>query len=88
MREKRLSIEILNGTWMLNVVAEANDDGVYEVIHPNKESMLHLAEEHMYGLEYNISAPENTAFTVKLDDEILLEGVVNHTGVSRGNTVI
>lgn len=88
MLEKTLSIEIMKGTWMLDVVAESNDDGVYDLVYPKKESTIHVSENHMYGLEYNISAPEGTEFKILLDGEVLLDGHVNHTGISRGSCVI
>ena len=88
MIEKTLSIEINKGTWMLDVVAERNDDGVYDLIYPHKEAKIHVHEEHMYGLEYSISAPEGTEFKILLDGDLLLDDRVSHTGICRGSCVI
>ncbi|MBU2979474.1 hypothetical protein [Alteromonas sp. C1M14] len=88
MLEKHLSIEITKGTWMLDVVAERNDDGVYDLVYPKKEATIHVKEDHMYGLEYNISAPEGTPFKIVLDGEMLLDSQVDHTGICRGSCVI
>lgn len=88
MLEKQLAIEIAKGTWMLDVVAESNDDGIYELVYPKKETLVHVKEDHMYGLEYNISAPEGTTFKIILDGELLLDGRVGASGICRGSCVI
>jgi len=38
MIERVLSIEIAKGTWMLDVVAERNDNGIYDLVYPKKEA--------------------------------------------------
>ena len=88
MIERVLSIEIAKGTWMLDVVAERNDNGIYDLVYPKKEATVHVHEEHMYALEYCISAPEGTEFKIYLDGELLLDDTVGDTGICRGSTVI
>lgn len=88
MIERVLSIEIAKGTWMLDVVAERNDNGIYDLVYPKNEATVHVHEEHMYALEYSISAPEGTEFKIYLDGELLLDDTVGDTGICRGSTVI
>lgn len=88
MIERVLSIEIGKGTWMVDVVAESNDDGIYDLVYPHKEATLHVHEEHMYALEYSISAREGTEFKILLDGEVILNDTVGHTGICRGSSVI
>lgn len=88
MIEKTLSIDIAHGRWMLDVIAEHDDDGVFDLVYPNKDAVIKVNEDHMYGLEYNISAPEGTDFKIFLDGELILDGKVDKTGISRGSSII
>ena len=88
MIKKTLSIEIAHGRWMLDVIAEHDDDGVFDLVYPNKEAVIKVEENHMYGLEYNISAPPKTEFKIYLDGELLLDATVDKTGICRGSSVI
>ena len=73
---------------MLDVIAERDDDGVFDVVYPHKEAVIKIKENHMYGLEYNISAPPETNFKIYLDGDLLLDAIVDQTGISRGSSVI
>ncbi len=88
MRHHKLRIDIPRGTWMVDVIAETNDNGVYDLVYPHKEADVALHEEHLYGFEYNISAPENTPFSLYIDDEVLHEGVVGKSNVARGSGIL
>ena len=59
-----------------------------DLVYPKKEATVHVHEEHMYALEYSISAPEGTEFKIYLDGELLLDDTVGDTGICRGSTVI
>lgn len=83
-----LRIDMNAGTWMVDVVAENNDDGVIDLIHPKTETEVHLKEDHLYGYDYSVTGPEGTPFAIYLDDNLLTDGVINETGLHRGSGVI
>ncbi|WP_018983296.1 hypothetical protein [Salinimonas chungwhensis] len=88
MTKQTLKLEINDGTWMVNIVDRANDDGAYELLHPNKEAQVEVDENKMQGFEYNITAHAGTPFKLLLDDKVLAEGEASKEGVARGKGVI
>ncbi|QCZ92716.1 hypothetical protein [Salinimonas iocasae] len=88
MTNRTLKLDIHEGTWMVNVIDRVNDDGVYELLHPNKEAQVEVNDEKMQGFEYNITAHAGTPFKLLLDDTVLAEGEVPDDGVARGKGVL
>ncbi len=88
MVARKLKLEIQDGNWMVNVIEENNDDGKYELLHPNKETEIQVDEDKMQGLEYNIVAKVGTRYKLTLDEIVLAEGEVDDTGVANGKGVI
>ncbi|WP_218355326.1 hypothetical protein [Alteromonas lipotrueiana] len=88
MVARKLKLEIQDGNWMVNVIEENNDDGKYELLHPNKETEIQVDEDKMQGLEYNIVAKAGTRYKLTLDEIVLAEGEVDDTGVANGKGVI
>jgi len=87
MVTKTLKLEISDGNWMVNVIDENNDDGKYELLHPNKEASVEITEQ-MQGFDYNIVASAGTPFKLMLDDIVLAEGQTGDNGVARGKGII
>ncbi|QJR80084.1 hypothetical protein CA267_004475 [Alteromonas pelagimontana] len=88
MVERTLKLEINDGTWMVNITTDSNDDGKYELLHPAKEAVVNISDEHMQGFDYSIAAHEGTPYKLLLDDIVLAEGAVNGGGVARGSGVV
>lgn len=88
MTTRTLKLDIHEGTWMVNVIDKKDDDGVYELLHPNKETQIEVDDTRMQGFEYNITAHAGTPFKLLLDDMVLAEGEVSDSGVARGKGVL
>ncbi|QPG06241.1 hypothetical protein IT774_03265 [Salinimonas marina] len=88
MATRTLKLDIQEGNWMVNVIDDNNDDGKYELLHPNKEAEVEVDENKMQALEYNIVASAGTRFKITLDDTVLAEGEVGDTGIANGRGVI
>ncbi len=88
MREKTLNIDMDHGNWMVNIINEHDDNGVYELVSPAKSAAVHLHDEHLSGFEYSITGKADSPFTIRLDDTVLVEGKVSRSGISRGRGVI
>ncbi len=88
MVTRTLKLDIQEGNWMVNVIDDNNDDGKYELLHPNKETEVQVDENKMQALEYNIVANAGTRFKLTLDDTVLAEGEVGDNGVVNGKGVI
>ena len=88
MREKQLSIDIERGNWLVDVIDEHIDDGIYELVSPVRSTTLHLHEDHIYGFQYSIVGKKNSPFTIKLNDEVLAEGRIGESGIKRGRGIL
>ncbi|MCU7555476.1 hypothetical protein OCL06_12845 [Alteromonas sp. ASW11-19] len=88
MNQHELRIEMNDGKWMVDIFTDKNDDGVFDLISPNTSTEVALAEEHMYGFRYNLSAPANTGFKIFLDDKVIAEGEVDDSGMLTGRGVL
>jgi hypothetical protein len=86
--EQQLTIDILHGSWMVNIIDEHHDDGVYELVSPVKTVTLHLNLDHLHGFEYSVVAKPGTHFVVTLDETVLVEGDVGPSGISRGRGIV
>lgn len=87
MRKSTLRIDIPKGTWMVDLYAERNDNGVYDLVHPSTRAEVKLKDHRVYGFEYNICAPAQTPYKLFLNDAVLIEGTVGHSRYARGNGI-
>lgn len=88
MHEKTLNIDMERGNWMVNIINEHADNGVYELVSPARSATVHINEDHLYGFEYSIVGKADSPFKIKLDDIVLAEGKVAPSGISRGRGII
>ena len=88
MKSHQLKIDMPDGKWMVDIFSESHDNGVYDLVAPTNETEVKLEENHMYGLRYNLTGPENTPFTIYLDDKVLAEGHLDKTERLSGRGVL
>ena len=70
MSQQVLKIEMPEGKWVVDVFNKSGDSGEYDLIHPNTQVKLALADE-MHGFRYNLTGPEGTPFAIYLDDTVI-----------------
>lgn len=85
---KTLKITMSEGTWLVDIFSQANDSGVYDLIHPNSETELALNEGEMYGFRYSLQGKPGTAFQIELGDDILVEGEIDKSEAASGSGVL
>ena len=85
---KTLKIIMLEGKWLVDIFSQANDSGVYDLIHPNDATEISLNEGEMYGFRYSLQGKPGTSFKVVLDDDVLAEGVIDKSEAASGSGVI
>lgn len=88
MLEKKLKIDMERGNWMINIINEHGDNGVYELVSPAHTANVHMHDDHLYGFEYSIVGKADTPYTIKLDDIVLSEGRIAPSGINRGRGII
>ncbi|MAJ68123.1 MAG: hypothetical protein CBB67_003625 [Alteromonadaceae bacterium TMED7] len=88
MLEKTLNIDMDRGNWMVNIINEHADNGIYELVSPARSATVHIHDNHIYGFEYSIVGKADSPFKIKLDDTVLAEGKVAASGISRGHGII
>ncbi len=88
MKQCKLSIEMDEGKWLVDVFTKDQDDGKYELIAPNQSTEVTLDPEHMHGFRYHLTASARTPFKIKLDDKVLAEGEIDDSGMVEGRGVL
>ena len=85
---KTLKITMPEGKWLVDIFSQANDSGVYDLIHPNTSTEVSLNEGEMYGFRYSLQGKAGTTFKIELDDEVLAEGDIDKTETVSGSGVV
>ena len=85
---KTLKITMSEGKWLVDIFSQANDSGVYDLIHPNTSTEISLNEGEMYGFRYSLQGKAGTTFNIELDDEVLAEGDIGKTETASGSGVV
>ncbi|GGF73819.1 hypothetical protein [Alteromonas lipolytica] len=88
MLEKTLNIDMERGNWMVNIINEHGDNGVYELVSPARSAKVNIHDDHLYGFEYSIVGKANSPFIIRLDDTVLAEGTIAPSGISRGHGIL
>ena len=88
MLEKTLNIDMERGNWMVNIINEHADNGVYELVSPARSAKVHIHDDHLYGFEYSIVGKVNSPFLITLDETVLAEGRISPSGISRGHGIL
>lgn len=88
MNQHHLAIEITGGRWVVDVFSTRGDSGRYDLIAPEASTTLQLEEGTLYGFSYHITASAMTPFTIRLDETVLAEGVVDDSGIADGRGVL
>lgn len=84
---KTLKITMSEGKWLVDIFSQANDSGVYDLIHPNTFAEVSLNEGEMYGFRYSLHGKAGTSFKIELDDEVLAEGEIDKSEASGSGVV-
>lgn len=85
---KTLKITMSEGKWLVDIFSQANDSGVYDLIHPNTFAEVSLNEGEMYGFRYSLHGKAGTSFKIELDDEVLAEGDIDESEAASGSGVV
>ena len=85
---KTLKITMSEGKWLVDIFSQANDSGVYDLIHPNDVTEVSLNEGEMYGFRYSLQGKPGTFFKIALDDDVLAEGEIDKSEVASGSGVL
>lgn len=88
MCEKQLFIDIECGNWLVDVIDEYIDDGIYELVLLVKSMMLYFYDDYIYGFQYSIVGKINLFFIIKLNDEVLVEGKIGDSGIKWGRGIL
>jgi len=83
-----LKITMSDGKWLVDIFSQANDSGVYDLIHPNNTTEVDLNEGEMYGFRYSLQGKAGTSFKIELDDKVLAEGEIDKTEAASGRGVV
>tara|TARA_B100000929_G_scaffold50271_2_gene36622 strand:+ start:2735 stop:3004 length:270 start_codon:yes stop_codon:yes gene_type:complete len=85
---KTLKITMPDGKWLVDIFSQANDSGVYDLIHPNGVTDVSLNEGEMYGFRYSLQGKPGTSFKIELDNEVLAEGEIDNSETASGSGVV
>ncbi len=85
---KTLKITMSDGKWLVDIFSQANDSGVYDLIHPNDVTDVSLNEGEMYGFRYSLQGKPGTTFKIELGDEVLAEGEIDKSEATSGSGVV
>lgn len=85
---KTLKITMSDGKWLVDIFSQANDSGVYDLIHPNNVTDVSLNEGEMYGFRYSLQGKPGTTFKIELGDDVLAEGEIDKAETASGSGVV
>ena len=85
---KTLKITMSDGKWLVDIFSQANDSGVYDLIHPNNVTDVSLNEGEMYGFRYSLQGTPGTTFKIELGDDVLAEGEIDKAETASGSGVV
>ncbi|MBT3136790.1 hypothetical protein KL866_17150 [Alteromonas sp. ALT199] len=85
---KTLKITMSDGKWLVDIFSQANDCGVYDLIHPNNVTDVSLNEGEMYGFRYSLQGKPGTTFKIELGDDVLAEGEIDKAETASGSGVV
>jgi len=85
---KTLKIIMSDGKWLVDIFSQANDSGVYDLIHPNDVTEVSLNTGEMYGFRYSLQGKPGTTFKIELGDEVLAEGEIDKSETASGSGVV
>lgn len=85
---KTLKITMSDGKWLVDIFSQANDSGVYDLIHPNDVTDVSLNEGEMYGFRYSLQGKPGTTFKIELGDDVLAEGEIDKSEATSGSGVV
>ena len=85
---KTLKITMSDGKWLVDIFSQANDSGVYDLIHPNDVTEVSLNKGEMYGFRYSLQGKPGTTFKIELGDEVLAEGEIDKSETASGSGVV
>ena len=85
---KTLKITMSDGKWLVDIFSQANDSGVYDLIHPNDVTDVSLNEGEMYGFRYSLQGKAGTTFKIELGDDVLAEGEIDKAETASGSGVV
>ena len=85
---KTLKITMSDGKWLVDIFSQANDSGVYDLIHPNDVTEVSLNKGEMYGFRYSLQGKPGTTFKIELGDEVLAEGEIDKSEATSGSGVV
>jgi len=85
---KTLTITMPEGKWLVDIFSQANDSGVYDLIHPNDVTEVSLNEGEMYGFRYSLQGKPGTTFKITLGNDVLAEGEIDKSEAASGSGVV
>jgi hypothetical protein len=88
MTQRKLTIEMAEGNWMVDIFSKGDDSGVYDLISPTSHAFVELRSDDIHGFRYSLTGPKGTPFKITLDDTVLAEGSIDDTESQSGSGVI